>query len=389
MRVIELDRPWTETPFLFQGFTIESAQQITEIAQHCAEVVVEFDEGEWIAPTERAVLNPASRQPLPPPKAPPTSAAYRRAAQLQSDARALTRSLMDDVRLGRAINIQEVKETVSSAVRQVIDSPDAVLWLARIRDRDAYTCEHSVNVGLLAINFGRHLGYGEEDLNAIGFAAMLHDVGKTLTPPEVLGKEGALTQQEFEIMKRHPIDGRDILMAHRNLSAGAVDVAYGHHEALDGSGYPRKLKAAAISRMTRIVTLCDVFDAATSDRCYRSGQPSLRGLDILRRGAGGKYDEQLVEEFVRCIGLYPTGSIVELVNGSHGIVLSTNYRNRHLPRVLLVRDENHQPCREEVLELQKFSGQPDMAGWLIRSVVANGTHGIRVEEYVRRGVQIL
>lgn len=391
MRVVELDRPWTETPFLFQGFRIENVAQISEVARYCREVVVEYGEDEWVGPTEHAVLEaPARRaEPIPFPGRPPGARAYQRASRLQSDARALTRSLMDDVRLGRVIDIKEVKATVSSAVREIIESPDAVLWLSRIRDRDSYTSEHCVNVGLLAINFGRHLGYGEEDLNAIGFAGMLHDVGKTLTPLEVLNKEGALTQQEFEVMKAHPTDGRNILMAHRNLSYGAVDVAYGHHEALDGSGYPRKLKAAGISRMTRIVTLCDVYDAVTSDRCYRKGLPSLRGLDVLQRGRASKYDEQLVDEFVRCIGLYPTGSVVELVNGCHGIVLSTNYRNRHLPRVLLVRDEHHQPCQERVLDLQKLSGQSGMEGWLIRAVVSNGTHGIRVEEYVRRGVQIL
>lgn len=389
MRVVELDRPWIETPFLFQGFLIENVHQITEIAQYCREVIVEYDEDEWVSPVDRTLVDPASPPVRTTPKRPPRKSDYLQAARLQTEARALTRSVMDDVRLGRAINVQEVKSTVSSAVRQIIESPDAVLWLARIRDSDAYTYEHSVNVSLLAINFGRHLGYNEEDLNAIGFASMLHDIGKTLTPHEVLSKEGALTAEEFELMRRHPIDGRNILMAYRNLSHGAVDVAYGHHEALDGSGYPRQLKAAAIPRMTRIVTLCDVFDAVTSDRCYRKGLPSLRGLDMLRRGSDSKFDAQLVEEFVSCIGLYPTGSVVELVNGCHGIVLSTNYRNRHLPRVLLVRDEGHQPCRERVLDLQKLSGQDDMKGWLIRSVVANGTHGIRVEEYVRRGVQIL
>lgn len=391
MRVVELDRPWIETPFLFQGFTIETVHQISEIAEYCREVVVEYGEDEWIPPVERAVADaPGVRSTvLPFPTRPPSARAYQRAARLQEDARALTRTLMDEVRLGRAIDVKEVKATVSSAVRQIIESPDAVLWLSRIRDRDQYTSEHCVNVGLLAINFARHLGYGEEDLNAIGFAGMLHDVGKTLTPLEVLNKEGALTQQEFELMKAHPTDGRNILMAHRNLSYGAVDAAYGHHEALDGTGYPRKLKAAGISRMTRIITICDVFDAVTSDRCYRKGLASLRGLDVLKRGSGTKYDEHLVEEFVRCIGLYPTGSVVELVNGSYGIVLSTNYRNRHLPRVLLVRDVHHQPCEERVLDLQRMSGQASKDGWLIRTVVANGTCGIRVEDYVRRGVQIL
>jgi HD-GYP domain-containing protein (c-di-GMP phosphodiesterase class II) len=138
----------------------------------------------------------------------PRNQAYESAARLQDDARALTRSIMDDVRLGRVINVKEIRSTVSAAVKNVIDSPDAVMWLSRIRHRDAYTSEHCVNVGLLAINFGRHLGHSEEDLNAIGIAAMLHDVGKTLTPLDVLNKEGALTQEEFEIMKAHATGGR-------------------------------------------------------------------------------------------------------------------------------------------------------------------------------------
>lgn len=389
MRVVELDRPWTDTPFVFQGFRLENVYQIEEVAQYCKEVVVEYDDEEWVPPTERAVLGaPVRRRPGYVSHA-PSARAYHNAGRLQEDARALTRTIMDDVRLGRGINVKEVKSTVSSAVKTVLESPDAVLWLARIRHRDAYTSEHCVNVGLLAINFGRHLGYGEDDLNAIGLAGMLHDVGKTLTPLDVLNKEGALTHEEFEVMKSHTTEGRNILMAHRNLTHGAVDTAYGHHEALDGTGYPRKLKASGIPELTRIITLCDVFDAVTSDRCYRKGQPSLRGLDVLQRGRGSKYDENLVDEYVRCIGLYPTGSVVELVNGCHGIVLSTNHRNRHLPRVLLVRDENHRPCAERVLDLQKLCGQSGMEGWLIRAVAANGVHGIRVEEYVRRGVQIL
>jgi putative nucleotidyltransferase with HDIG domain len=389
MRIVELDRPWTETPFIFQGFRLESVYQIEEIAQYCKEVVVEYDEDQWVPPTERAVAGAPPARGRPRSARPPTVKAYENAGRLQEDARALTRSIMDDVRLGRGINVKEVKNTVSHAVKNVLESPDAVLWLSRIRHRDAYTSEHCVNVGLLAINFGRHLGYGEEDLNAIGLAGMLHDVGKTLTPLEVLNKEGTLTLEEFEIMKAHTTEGRNILMAHRNLTFGAVDVAYAHHESLDGTGYPRKLTAASIPDLTRIVTLCDVYDAVTSDRCYRKGQPSLRGLDILQRGRASKYDERLVDEYVRCIGLYPTGSVVELANGCHGIVLSTNYRNRHLPRVLLVRDENHQPCAERVLDLQKLSGQPGMEGWLISTVASNGVHGIRVEEYVRRGVQII
>ncbi len=388
MRVLELDRPWTETPFLFQGFRIETLQQINEISQYCAYVVVEYDVDLWIKPTERMVLDtPVRRRPGYDSPA-PVRQNYESAERLQTESRALTRNLMDDVRLGRAINIEEVKATVSHAVKTIIESPDAVIWLSRIRTRSEYTAEHCVNVGLLSINFGRHLGYVEEDLRHIGLAGMLHDVGKALTPVEVLHKEGALNQEEFGLMRAHTTDGRNILMAHRDAPYGSVDVAYGHHEALDGTGYPRKLKASGIPDMTRIVTICDVYDAITSDRCYRKGQPSLRALDVLKRESGKKFDARLVEEFVRCMGLYPTGSVVELKNCCHGIVISTNYRNRHLQRVLLVRDAGHQPCEEKILDLGKLSGQEGMEGWLIKTVVPNGVHGIRIEEYVKRGLHI-
>jgi putative nucleotidyltransferase with HDIG domain len=293
------------------------------------------------------------------------------------------------VRFGRSIDVKEVKATVSSAVKTVLESPDAVIWLSRIRDRSQYTAEHCVNVGLLAINFGRHLGYEEEDLNRIGLCGMLHDVGKSLTPVDVLHKEGALTTHEFEVMRQHTSDGRNILMSHPDVLHAAVDVAYSHHESLDGTGYPRKLKAAGISQLTRIITVCDVYDAITSDRCYRKGQSSLRAFDVLNREAGVKFEQRLVEEFVRCIGLYPTGSVVELKNGAHGIVIATNYRNRHLPGVLLVRDEGHERCEERVLDLQRISGHEGQEGWLIKNVVPNGSLGIRVEDYVRRGLQLM
>ena len=387
MRVVELDRPWTETPFLFQGFVIESMEHIDELAKYCEEVVVEVDEDQWVPVTERGVLSPPKARAAYDYHA-ATPRDYGNARSVVTNTQALTRTLMDDVRLGKAIDVKEVKATVSSAVRSIIDSPDAMQWMQKVRDRSQYTAEHCVNVGLLAITFGRHLGYSEEDLNTIGIAGMLHDVGKALTPVEILHKDGALNAEEFLVMRQHTTDGRNILMAHPEVAHGSVDAAYAHHESLDGTGYPRKIKASGISDLTRIITVCDVYDAITSDRCYRNGQSSLRAMDVLNREAGLKFDTRLVEEFVRCIGLYPTGSVVELRNGAHGIVVGTNYRNRRLPRVLVVRGEDHQPCEERVLDLQRISGIEGQEGWLIRTVVPNGRLGVRVEEYVRRGLSI-
>lgn len=386
MYVCELDRPWLETPFILQGFKITDLKDIETIAEYCEYVYVEGSEDQWLAAEERSVPARSGRS-----AAIHTSTnnknEYQRATTIHTTARNLTRSFMDDVRLGQAIDIQEVKSTVSECVSSILRAPDTMMWLSKIRNKDEYTAEHSLNVSLLAITFGRHLGAGEEDLNKLGLAGMLHDVGKMRTPLEVLNKEGTLTDEEFAIMKSHAQHGRDILMAHKSVEHGAVDVAYGHHEALDGSGYPRKIKASGITDFTRIVTLCDVYDAITSDRVYKKGRSSLEALKILYQNRGTKFDDKLATEFISCIGLYPPGSIVELKNGKVGIVISTNYRNRHLPKIMVLRDEQKIPTRETVINLEQLARNSDDQH-VIRGILPNGSHGIRIEKFIEKGLSL-
>jgi len=378
MFVCELDRPWLETPFILQGFKIRTLDDIEEISKHCEWVWVEQTEDSWQPADERGQLNAPLKRGNPYPNTVPRKQEMLHASTAHDAARALTRSFMDDVRLGRAIDIREVKTTVSECVKSILRNPDALMWMAKLRDKDSYTSEHSLNVGLLAITFGRFLGACEEDLNKLGFAGMLHDIGKMRTPLEILNKDSALNEQEFRIMKSHPQDGRDILLAHKNMYHGAVDVAYGHHEALDGSGYPRGIKASGITDFTRIVTLCDVYDAITSDRVYRRGASSLNALRIIPK---------LAQEFIECIGLYPAGSVVELHSGEIGLVISTNHRHRHLPKVLIVRDTEKQPTQERVIALEKMAADAQSAR-LIKSVLPNGSHGVRIEQYVERGLAL-
>lgn len=387
MFVCELDRPWLETPFILQGFPIRTLDDIDEIAKYCEWVIVEQSEDVWQKPEERSSINPELKRGNPYPNHVTRQQEKRTAETAHTAARALTRSFMDDVRLGRAIDIREVKVTVSECVKSILRNPDAMSWMAKIRSRDQYTSEHSLNVGLLAITFGRALGASEEDLNKLGFAGMLHDIGKMRTPLDILNKEGALSTEEFNIIKSHPQDGRDILLSHKNIYHGAVDVAYGHHEALDGSGYPRAIKAGGITDFTRIITLCDVYDAITSDRSYRRGASSLNALKIIHDARGTKYDPKLAEDFIECIGLYPPGSVVELHSGEVGIVISTNYRHRHLPKVLVLRDPDKQSGSERVIALEKLATDVQSAR-LIKSVLPNGSHGIRVEDYIERGLTL-
>lgn len=387
MYVRELDRPWLETPFILQGFPIRSVADIEEIAKHCQWVIVEVGEEAW-RPAEERVLQEARIQRTQA-QAPSTTrqAELRNAKNTHQNARALTRSFMDDVRLGRGIDIKEVKATVSECVRSILRNPDAMLWMAKLRTKDSYTSEHSLNVGLLAIAFGRHLGASEEDLNKLGLAGMLHDVGKMQTPTDILLKESKLNDDEFNLMKMHAQHGRDILLSHQNIYHGTIDVAYGHHENLDGSGYPRGIKSGGITDFTRIVALCDVYDAITSDRVYKKGASSLNALKIIQDQTGKKFDVKLAQEFVDCIGLYPPGSVVELHTGEVGIVISTNHRHRHLPKVMVVRDAQKQPCQERVLNLEKVAAS-GAAEQLIKNVLPNGTHSIRVEAFVEKGLSL-
>jgi HD-GYP domain-containing protein (c-di-GMP phosphodiesterase class II) len=380
MYVCELDRPWLETPFLLQGFTIENLDQIDEIAGYCEYVYVEDKEDSWLSAEERAILAPPSRPPKRPIK-PLEKSDFGYAGNMVNKGRRLTRSFMDEVRLGNAIDIDQVKSTVSECAKTIINNPDALLWMAKLRKRDEYTAEHSFNVGLLAMTFARHLDRSEQDMHLIGLCGMLHDVGKMRIPNDILNKEGKLSGDEFKVMKAHSKFGRDILMTDKRIDPTAVDVAFGHHEALDGSGYPRQLKATAISEITRIITICDVYDAITSDRIYKKGRSSYEALKVLYENRESKFDARLVEAFIECIGLYPPGSLVDLKNGHAGLVISTNYRNRHLPK------ENKMPMREKVYDLQRLTDQGNREVQ-IAAVKPNGTYGVRLEHFINKGLTI-
>ncbi|MET0377767.1 MAG: DUF3391 domain-containing protein, partial [Spongiibacteraceae bacterium] len=193
MKVCDLDRDWLETPFALQGFTIRSGGDIREVARYCQHVYIE-PPATANAPAREAFIHiPAGGK-----------KALRHCADTYDQARSLTRSVMDDVRLGNAIDMKAVRTTISNCVRALLLHPDAMQWVSRLREKDLYTTDHSLNVALLAISFGHSRGASEEDLVRMGIAGILHDVGKMRVPPEILNKPGKLTETEFAEMKQHP-----------------------------------------------------------------------------------------------------------------------------------------------------------------------------------------
>src|SRR5690606_11347487 len=183
------------------------------------------------------------------------------AISVYREARRLTKTLLDDARIGGVIDSESARVTVKECVGSILRNPDALLWMSRMRNEDEYTSEHCLNVCIVAIAFGRHLGFYEDELEKLGMCGLLHDVGKMRIPSEILNKPAELTAKEYRMIKAHPVHGRNLLMSSPGVDQSVIDVAYSHHERIDGEGYPRKLKAPDISEFARIIAIVDAYDA--------------------------------------------------------------------------------------------------------------------------------
>jgi putative nucleotidyltransferase with HDIG domain len=384
MFVSKLDRPWLETPFLMQGFIIESLSDIDTVAEYSQHVWIDAVQQVWIPPEERVLLDPAQKKVNYINKV-EAKDEHEQALNVYREARQLTRTLLDDIRLGGVINTEQAKATVKDCVDSILRNADALLWMSKIRSQDEYTAEHCLNVCILAIAFGRHLGMSEADLEKIGLCGLLHDVGKMRVPQEVLNKPSSLTDKEFNMIKAHTVHGRNLLMASPGIPNSTIDVAYSHHEKMDGSGYPRQLPASGISEFARIIALVDAYDAITADRCYSLGRPSTEALKIIFKDRGTHFDERLSLEFIKCIGLYPPGTLVELVNGLVCIVLETNKKFRHLPKVIAINQQDEllkKSLQIDLVELE--TGNLDKT-FLIKKAHKDGAFGVCVKDHWGKG----
>lgn len=387
MYISELDRDWLDTPFLMQGFTVQSRDDIQTVQEYCEYVWIDAVQQAYVPPEERSVQDAKKRKQTYINKV-SASDEHRQALGVYREARRITKSLLDEARLGASVNTEAAKATVNDCVQSILRNPDAMSWMSKMRNEDEYTAEHCLNVCILAISFGRHLGYEEEALQHIGLCGLLHDVGKMKIPPEVLNKPGRLTDKEFKMIKAHTVHGRNLLMSAPGSFHGVVDVAYSHHERLDGKGYPRGLKASGISEYSRLIAICDAYDAMTAKRCYEDARPSTDALKEVYDNRGTQFDERLAEQFLEMIGLYPPGSIVELINGCVAIVLTTNHRYRHLPKVLAVRNTVKKAVKEKVLNLADCEAGKLDKSFLIKKVLVDGSYGVSLKTYKDKGLQL-
>lgn len=348
MYVCELDIPWLESPFLFQGFPLNSNEEIDNVKQVCGFVFVDPEKSSSTLRTHlqklatvvhapRETSHVANKRTV----AQGTSYNFREHLQLARRIYKNTRSYVNDtydkVRSRDAVNVRAAKTLVREMTDNIIVNPNAMMWLTHLKERHEYTLTHSINVCILALIFGRHLKLHKTELELLGLGALLHDIGKLRIPTEILDKPGKLTEEEYEVMKTHPVEGYRILKSDSQMPIEALEIVLHHHERNNGKGYPSQFNRQQIKKLIKLAAIVDVYDAITSDRCYHDGMSPYRALQNIYKWTDGHFEKEFVEEFMSCMGLYPVGTIVLLNDGHIGIVIATTAKTRLRPTVLLVQ----------------------------------------------------
>jgi putative nucleotidyltransferase with HDIG domain len=264
------------------------------------------------------------------------------ARRVYQAAKTIVQNAMHDTRLGRAINMDEVNQVVSDMTGSVLRNPDALTSLSRLKKFDEYTFYHSVNTSILAMSLGRDLGFERNALHQIGVGTLLHDIGKTKIPSEILNKPGRFESHEMEIMKQHVLRGVEVLTTTTGLGDSYLRPALEHHERVDGTGYPHRRVRSELSQFGLMAAVVDIYDAITSDRCYHKGRVAHEALQFLYRLAlEGHLDTTLVQRFIHVVGVYPVGSIVELNTGEVAIVKQIHHHVPLTPVVLLIKSSGN------------------------------------------------
>ncbi len=389
MFVSELDRPWLETPFVFQGFRIHRSEEIERIRKYCEYVLVDIDKSMVIKPTLRGY----SAEPR---RAKPTyqckyliSTALEDEIASASEIRVTSRhcvdTVFDDISHGRRIDLVGVKKVVHGLMDGILRNPDAHVCLTHLKNRDEYTAQHSINVCVLALTLGRHVGLSQVQLGMLGVGALMHDIGKIKTPLDVLNKPDRLTEEEMALMKAHPENGRNILSGFQELPFDVIDIAFSHHERIGGGGYPRGLSSTDISFWNRLVSIVDVYDAITSDRCYHQGISPTEALTKMYGWRHTDFDPALLEKFIQCVGIYPVGTLVELTSGEVGVTIAKNEVYSLRPKISLVLDANKTPYNPaRIVDLAACTSDDPEPIYGIKAVLPPGSYNINIKDQLQQ-----
>ena len=341
MAIHDLDCGWMEHPFARSRFVLTSEVELLKIRQAgIRSVVIDCAQGiNTDAPTVAEARASIEAEVVAIATAPVArtrvtlSEELARATQIRRQATGLVRTVMADARLGKVVELDQVGPIVENITASILRNPGALSGLLRIKSKDDYTFLHSVSVCTLLVAFCNARGMDAETTYQTGLGGLLHDTGKALVPDAILNKAGALTDVEFAIIKKHPRDGHTILVQSDGIGTIPLDITLHHHERCDGSGYPDKQAQGQISELARMAAIVDVYDAITSDRSYHKGMPPADALRKIFEWSKFHFDPALTQEFVRCVGIYPVGTLVMLESGRLGVVAEAHETSLLTPKV--------------------------------------------------------
>ena len=394
MYVGMLDRPWLETPFIFQGFEIKDKLEIEQLQKFCGQVYVEIERGKLSEKTIRALAAGAGQPvhvvgeneagPAGPSwlhrfvvrtglknflrrrrkgrrdgydvtstvrrEAPEARKAWQRACKSQQKIYARAR------RTG-VVDVERILLVVIPLIKSILRNPDAMAWTVFSQKRSGRTYSRPVASAVLSVLFGRHLGFDRKGLEHLAIGGFLLDIGNMALPEELISEEGAISDYHYEQIPRHVEAGVDILRRSPGIDPAVFEMVMYHHERYDGSGYPYEIKGSNIPPFGRIAGIVDCYDAMTTKNNY---SPALAPYDAARElneMRDARFSAEVVEQFLHTIGMFPTGSIVALSDGSIGLVLEQNPENLLQPKVLVLKSPNG-----EMLKKPRLMNPRDWAG---------------------------
>ncbi len=279
------------------------------------------------------------------------SAALPESSRIHEEALSYARKFIGDVRNGKSVRLEEAEPMVGSIIDSLSTNLPAAVTLAFLKKFDEYTYTHCINGNLFSLLLGKDLGFGLKELYKLGLAAMFHDVGKGRIPSQVLNKPGKLTNGEFKLMKEHPMLGLTELRKIKGLDLSILRGVVEHHERVDGKGYPRGLGGDKIHPFAKIIAIADVYDALTSVRVYKKVMTPAKALSLMFKWKSSDFDTDYLDRFIRIMGIYPPGTLVQLEDGRFALVLETNESSSLMPKVKVLYSKAKKPVPAECIDL--------------------------------------